>query len=251
MDRHERDRTIVELRGRGVTLSAIGARFGLSATRVRQIVAENGGPDAGLAATARVRALADRAERTREKVLSAAEKYPAATVEELVELSGASHDEVTATLPARERKRRKDSVGGGVTTTVYVRALSQVAAEHGLDAITYRQYDALRRSHHPSSARIRQVLGSWARACKAAGVETGSDGRGGGVPARWDADGVLEWVCRYLGSHRPDYSYRDFDSWLRGQDGAPSAQTVRNRTGMSWTQLLAEGNRRVHGEVAR
>lgn len=251
MNRAERDAEMVRLRNQGVTLAAIARLHGLSTTRVRQVLAENGGPDSGAAAAARARAEEDRALAVRRTVLDRAAEHPAETVEELAAATGTSHDEVLAALPERERRRRKDPAGPRVPRAVYVRAVAQVASEHGLTSITYRQYDRLRRRHHPSSARVRQALGSWAKACTAAGIRTGSDGRGGGVPATWDADSVMGWVVAYLRSPDPDFTYRDLDLWLRGQDGAPSAQTVRNRSGMSWAQLLAEGNRRVAGEGDR
>lgn len=248
MSRAERDAQMVRLYGQGVTLSAIAKLNRLSTTRVRQILVEQDGPDAGAAAAARARAEQDRALALRRAVLDWAHRLPAATVEELVEQSGATHQEVLAALPERERARRKDPLTSGAHRGIYVRSVTQVAADHGMASLTYRQYDQLRRSHHPSSARVRQVLGSWAAACTAAGIRTGSDGRGGGVASTWDAESVLGWVVAYLRSDRPDYTYRDLDGWLRSQEGAPSAQTVRNRSGMSWTQLLAEGNRRVAEE---
>lgn len=93
----------------------------------------------------------------------------------------------------------------------------------------HRDHDAL------TSARIIQRLGSWREACAAAGVESNKPSRAS-YRHTWSEEDLLDWVRRYLAeSDKP--SYADFSRWLREQQGAPSANTVRNSFG-GWSAVL-------------
>lgn len=245
VNRNERNRVIVQLRSRGMTLHRIGARFGISATRVGQILVEVGGPAPDDVATARDRSVArDRAETTA-RVVAFARTHPAATLAQISRSCTATHEDVLAALPERERRRRQAPAATTVSPVMYARPVGEVAAEHGLAALSARQYDRLRHHGHPSSARIRQVLGSWSAACAQAGI--GPAGHSSNTAADTDeaAAQACCWVDAYLDSGSPTYTYRDFETWLRTRQDAPSAQTVRNRTAMNWSELLSDGNRRA------
>nr|WP_246297560.1 hypothetical protein [Janibacter cremeus] len=95
-------------------------------------------------------------------------------------------------------------------------------------------YDRHRRADALTSARIIQRLGSWRGACAAAGVESNKPSRAS-YRHRWSEQDLLDWVRRYLvEAEKP--SYADFSRWLRGQEDAPSANTVRNTFG-GWSAV--------------
>lgn len=248
MNRDERDELILSLRRRGLTLEEIGKRVGLTAARIRQVLAELGGPGPDEVRRARKELLESERAIRAAQIREAAELNPTVDVEVLADRLGVPRAEVLAALPKGEALRRKAPVPAIASTAMYTRPIREVAKMHDLPGLTVRQYDRLRLARHPSSARIRQVVGSWTVACQQAGVAAAGQGRSRG--SRWGNGEVEHWVDAYLASESPTYSYRDFDRWLRSQEGAPSAQTVRNLTGMNWTQILAAGNRRAARESA-
>ncbi|WP_162802083.1 hypothetical protein [Ornithinimicrobium murale] len=218
----------------------------LSPARVRQILVAAGGPSRDeLAAIRRKQQERDDAALA-DEIRLLAHTHPAASVAGLANKAGVPRSQVIAVLGRQEALRRKSAVPAIASTALYTRPIREVATRFAMDELSARTYDRLRAARHPSSSRIRQVVGTWVAACQEAGVVP--VGQGNGPGSAWSTSEVERWVDDYLTSESPTFSYRDFDVWLRAQDGAPSAQTVRNRTGMNWTQILAAGNRRTSRE---
>lgn len=248
VSRVERDRLILHLRRRGLTLQQIATRVELTATRVRQVLSEMGGPSPDEVAKARRRYVAEAKEKLEAEIVHAAELNPTASADRLAQILSVSRSVVVDALGREEATRRKEAVSSLPSAAMYTRPIREVADLHDMPGLTVRQYDRLREARHPSSARIRQVVGSWSEACHLAGVEPIGQGRT--RTPQWSQKDIETWVDDYLASESPSFTYRDFDAWLRKQDGAPSAQTVRNITSMNWSQILAAGNNRARGRTA-
>ena len=56
------------------------------------------------------------------------------------------------------------------------------------------------------------------------------------VPRGWTESELLGWVADYLAEPGMRGTYAGYDTWARRTDGAPSAQTVRNRLG-AWAAV--------------
>lgn len=112
--------------------------------------------------------------------------------------------------------------------------MRRVAGLPGGSPLSVSFYDRHRGNDALTSARIIQRLGSWREACAAAGVESNKASRS--YRHRWSEGDLLDWGRRYLAeAERP--SYADFSGWLRDQQDAPSANTVRNTFG-GWSAVL-------------
>lgn len=113
--------------------------------------------------------------------------------------------------------------------------MRRVAALPGGSPLSVSFYDTHRGDGALTSARIVQRLGSWREACSAAGVASNKPSRAT-YRHKWSEDDLRDWVRRYLAeADKP--SYADFSRWLRDQQGAPSANTVRNTFG-GWSAVL-------------
>ena len=113
--------------------------------------------------------------------------------------------------------------------------MRRVAGLPGGSPLSVSFYDRHRAEGALTSARIIQRHGTWSEACTAAGVATNRASRTSYSRA-WSEEDLLQWVRRYLAEAcKP--SYTDFSRWLREQDGAPSANTVRNTLG-GWSAAL-------------
>lgn len=81
----------------------------------------------------------------------------------------------------------------------------------------------------PSAQLIALRFSSWSRACEVAGVECGSAPRG--VYARsWSNRDLIAYVRDYM-STTYNASFSGYQEWASKNEGAPSAQTIRNRLG--------------------
>jgi hypothetical protein len=112
--------------------------------------------------------------------------------------------------------------------------MRRVAALPGGSPLSVSFYDRHRSELALTSARIIQREGSWREACTAAGVEANKASRAYG--RTWSRDDLLDWVRRYLAEEEKP-TYTRLSAWLRGQEGAPSANTIRNAFG-GWSAVL-------------
>ncbi|WP_338748603.1 hypothetical protein [Janibacter alittae] len=113
--------------------------------------------------------------------------------------------------------------------------MRRVAGLPGGSPLSVTFYDGHRAEGALTSARIIQRHGTWREACAAAGVESNRASRSSYRRA-WSEEDLVDWVRRYL-IEEEQPSYGRFGAWLREQEGAPSANTVRNALG-GWSAAL-------------
>lgn len=118
--------------------------------------------------------------------------------------------------------------------------MRRVAALPGGTPLSVAFYDRHRGADALTSARIIQREGSWREACAAAGVAANKASRTS-YRRKWSEADLLEWVRRYLAEDEKP-SYGRFGQWLREQQDAPSANTVRNAFG-GWSAVLEAASR--------
>jgi hypothetical protein len=86
----------------------------------------------------------------------------------------------------------------------------------------------------PSAQLIALRFSSWSRACEVAGVECGSSPRD--VYTRsWSNRDLVAYVRDYIATTYKA-SFSGYQQWASQNDGAPSAQTIRNRLG-PWAEV--------------
>lgn len=100
--------------------------------------------------------------------------------------------------------------------------------------LSVSKYDNLRTLAEPSSALIIQRFGSWRSATEIANIKSNTGNRI--YRSKFTKADAILVTKKYLASTTKP-SYQEFAHWLKGQPGAPSAQTCRNLVG-SWQQLL-------------
>jgi hypothetical protein len=239
-----REQVMVQMREQGATLKAIGAEFGVTRERVRQIIQNAGGPN-------RTAILAARAARAHEQ-----EFERQAQVDEvlrpLLQANGAmSIQEASSALGIDERvlmdywphglnHLRIWTPGRADQTWTDDEILAAVreAALYGfpLTANDYSELIRVGQVRGPSLPRVHQRFGGWAAACEAAGVEHGQSARVS-YESRWTDDELLAYARDYfLDFDWPSSAHR-FDDWRREKvPDAPSVGTLRNRFG-TWANL--------------
>lgn len=123
-----------------------------------------------------------------------------------------------------------------------VAELQRVAQLPGGAPLSVAFYDAHRGEDSLGSARLVQRFGSWREACGAAEVACHAAPRS--YATAWTEDALLAWVRRFLDDGPASPSYAAFTAWLKDHraDGAPSAQTVRNRFG-GWSAAVERAGR--------
>lgn len=234
-----RNSDIVARAEAGEDLTSIGATYGLSRERARQIVEKF-----SLKSNAEIRE-ARRARRAQERDLrandraqeirAAASEHPKATLSMLAEITGHSLSDVKEALDWSERERRTDvQVYPSVSDEAIFAVIRRVAALPGGEPLTGSFYDE-HRDGGVSHARLLQRFGTWTAACKAAGVVPRAANPGRVYTRNWTTDVMVDWVWAYL-SNSESPTYAKFEKWLRDQSGAPSAQTIRNSLG-SWVEM--------------
>lgn len=211
----------------GEDFTAISKSYGLSRERVRQVVREVTGLSGRDLGDVR---LATRGAVKEQLARDIAATEPNSSSVEIANRAGITTFRVDVLLgPAEAARRRKDRVVTDATAgDESLDALRRVAAMSKGRPLSGPFYDA-HRGGSLTSTRIIQVFGTWTAACQMAGVEPQTSVRSD-YTQRWDRLDCLKWVATYLETtNRP--SFARFDEWVRHQDGAPSAGTVRLRCG--------------------
>lgn len=114
--------------------------------------------------------------------------------------------------------------------------LRRVASLEGGAPLSIAFYDAHHDPAIPTASRIIQRFGAWSVAFERAGVPARAASRR--YAASWDEAALLAWVRRFLDDEETGTSYADLAVWLkeRKAEGAPSAQTIRNKLG-PWAEV--------------
>jgi len=242
----ERDSEILRRAFNGEDFTVISKAHGIGRERVRQIVKEHTGLSARDLRSARVNA---RREYREHKARDLAAGNREMTAEEIGGRSGLSVGDVEKLLGRAEAARRRPS--RTITTATerdqFLADIRRVAALPGGTPLSGPFYDR-HRGEARSSQRIIQVFGTWRAACDAAEVVPVDPIRSE-YKQRWDREDCLRWVVRYADSVEKA-TYLGLEAWLKSQEGAPSAGTVRLRCG-SWNRTLRDAYALRSGEALK
>jgi len=235
---------MIERRWQGLTLDEIGAEFGVTRERVRQLLKKHGGPTA-----VEIRELraseARSAQRAHEEAIAGAirgvlDARGPMTVAEMTEATNLDAGDVSKCWPKELGHLRLHSSGtyeSRWSDEEILDAIRDAALyEFPLTTSAYAELLSQGQITGPSTPRISQRFGSWTAACDAAGVVAGQTMRSH-YESRWSDDDLLRIVRQYLLDLEAPSSAAGFDEWKRtcAPDG-PSFQTLRNRFG-SWTEV--------------
>jgi hypothetical protein len=172
-------------------------------------------------------------------VLRLAEAQASLTVAELANASGLTSDEVAGMLGEVEslRRGRRNTWTVGVEDASVLREMRRVSLLPGGSPLSAPFFDKHRGPGIPGSVRITQRFNTWNSACAAAAVPARQRERE--YSRRWTEKDLLQWVRRYLDETGRAATYSGFTLWLRrhSDEGAPSAQTIRNNLG-KWRDVV-------------
>ena len=226
----------VRLRKAGFSYRAIGAKFGLSHERVRQVLVRDGEPADWARTTARTKRKAKIAEIT--KWLD--ENGPVAR-DQVLEQFGLSKSQLTQMiaegLPSHQMlvasRPQEQQFSDEQVNDAVVRAWDDIQRLNPrATGLSHVLYERVRQIHDPSAALLIARYG-WEVACANAGVPSGLSLRPKDTyQTRWaDAD-ILAKVGEYVTEcmaegNRP--SYLGYDRWQQYDADAPSGTLVRNR----------------------
>lgn len=195
---------MIKRRWRGLTLDEIGAEFGVTRERVRQLLKKYGGPTAEEVRELRA-AEARTAQRDHEaavaaKIRSALEDREPMTVAEVAEATGIYAGDVARFWPQELSHLRLYTTGNYESRWSDDAILDAIreAALYEFPLTTNAYSDLLSKGQikGPSMARIGQRFGSWTAACEAAGVVAGQTMRPH-YESRWSNDDLLHIARQY------------------------------------------------------
>lgn len=234
-----RAQLMIRARLDGATYEEIGARFGVTRERARQIVNENHGPSTAEVRASRAARETLRREGVQSEIREALEVMGPLSVPEMSELLDRSETEVKRLWPAdlkglRIRQGKSEQAWSDVEILLAIQRAS--IYEFPLTANSYRELVAVGQVRGPSLPRVGQRFGSWAAACEAAGVEHGQAWRDN-YQSQWTDDELLGFVREYSSVSKASFSVQGYSSWRSAEcPSAPSGMTLRNRFG-SWTEI--------------
>lgn len=251
----QRNSEMVERRHKGQTLEQIGQHFGLTRERVRQIIKEI---DPSLVAreVGKIKRkvkevkLAENRNAIRKSIYGDWESLSHLTVSEISQklnipesaIKGALSKSRLAILEGNEVRDNKNLQS--FTDAEIKKALRDAAVL--ATPLTATKYAALLKAgkiYGPSMPRLHQRFGSWSKACEFAKVEPGQALRA--YSRAWSNARLFEILVEFLSESKGEsQTYAAFDKWLRGKDGYPSSQTVRNNLG-DWRVIKADALRRL------
>ena len=230
------------MRQRGETLETIGARFGITRERVRQIGKSAGGPNGEQIRSQR------RSEQERMMV-----KY-------LINHPGATRDEAraavgTASLIRSDRVRkvlvRRATAKAIFEDRVVEALLYKIYRMLDGKALTSSRYDKMRIEHGlqgPTSIRIYQRYGSWLNALQKAGVPVHEEQvrihRTRAYRPRFNREDIIGHAVAFLATDGHRGTWADFCDYLASYPGSPSPTTCRTRAG-TWAEIKSEALRRM------
>jgi Sigma-70, region 4 len=240
----------IRMRRAGHTYREIGAHFGVSHERVRQILAEAGGADAWARTPAAVRR-----SKEIETISRWLEENGPIQRDALIEHFGITSSHLT-TLVAEGLPSHLILMSGRDTTPQFsdsevadalVRAWAALLeANPKATGLSHVMYERVRRSTDPSAALLVARYG-WEEACKTFGVPPGESWRSkDSYKSRWTDEDMLAQVRMYVEVCREDGrrpSYLGYERWQQERPDAPSGTLVRNRMRdagwTTWPQIVS------------
>jgi transposase len=239
---------LVELYMQGMSLRDIGNQVGLSAERVRQIMARAGNPVKGLRARRKQEEASDTAE-AQNTIAAWVESHKGCTLEEIEAATGYSVDRIHKLLTARLRHlilRDTDE------TELEVSALQKWSKEQTIFALqqaakrvtplTREAYDRLIKNGAvigPVGSGIVHKFDSWVAACEAAGVQPGEAVRDN-YQREFSYSDFEAALVQFI-SESDNLSVDAYDRWESQKQGFPSSVLIRVRYGtwlIAWRTAL-------------
>lgn len=235
---------MIERRSDGLTLAEIGAEFGVTRERVRQLMKKYGGPTSDDVRERRS-ALESAEQQAKESAVAEElrgllEERGPMSVHEVADATGHVAVEISRAWPPDLAHLRLHPTGRQEerwSDDAIIDAIREAAVyEYPLTTNAYAELLSQGQVRGPSMPRIWQRFGSWTAACEAAGVVPGQTMRPH-YESRWSDEDLLRVARQYLLDQSAPNSAGRFDGWRRAvvPDG-PSFQTLRNRFG-SWTDV--------------
>jgi hypothetical protein len=228
-----------------LTLDEVGQKYGLTRERVRQLQVRYLGVSAKTFHARR--AALTQAERD-QRIAAYAAEHPTASGRQIADAVKVSFGEVRDVIGPDQVALREPASRRSVASVdddgVFAE-IRRIAAKPGGTPLRSTFFDAHRAPGMIGADRVIQRFGTWREACEAAGVEPMPSVRKT-YTRRWCDDDLRTVLDRYVVEAWGTWSYARFEEWLRTQDGAPSAQTVRNQLGGKWQDLLQQAIARVN-----
>ena len=226
----KRDEEILALRWEQKTLQEIADVVQLSREGVRQILKRVGGP-----AAEEVRAAVE--SRRRHEAAAAAERiridlltHPVTTVEEVAARLGMRRRDVHKHTPVELRVRliRHDAGTSQKWSNAELLAALAVAGTYSypLTTTAYSQLIRTGEIHGPSVPLIYERFGSWAAACRQAGIEAAHPSRGD-YQSKWTDYDLIGFVRDYLATPGSRGTFDGYDLWRRSETTNPDVSSRR------------------------
>jgi DNA-binding CsgD family transcriptional regulator len=230
-DRLERSLDMVVMRAAGMSLQEIGAHFGVTRERVRQLLLDF----TDVIDEQRENVLVSKAEENQRRVLEVLSARPGLTKSELEESLDSTWEQISKDVPRRWAKfiGSEARVGNPRWSREQILAAIRRAArvEEPLSRKTFDLLVKERVVDCCSTVRIAQVFGKWSTACELAGVESVSSWIDE-YERSWTEDDCIQWMCEFLLSEGSSRSVGSYDQWAKTQDGQPpSSGTIRGIAG--------------------
>jgi hypothetical protein len=234
-----RNREMADLRSAGKSLEEIGAQYGVTRERVRQILEKIGGPSRQDVKALRESIKSDKLEEVKSRALELVKSKPGLTISAVADQLEVSSIELSRILTNQELNLFAKPLRTGNfkwTDEEVVKVIQEAATlEFPLTVAAYAKLLEEGYLRGPSAARISQRFRSWQAACDLAGVEAGKRTRPLDL-SRWTNEDLYAAVIHYLRLPQSTGAAADYDSWASGQDDVPSMGTLRNRLG-PWNQI--------------
>ena len=238
-DRLERSLDMVVMRAAGMSLQEVGAHFGVTRERTRQLLLDF----TDVIDEQRENVLVSKAEENQRRVLEVLGARPGLTKSELEESLDSAWERVSKDVPRRWAKfiGSEARVGNPRWSREQILAAIRRAARVE-EPLSQKTFDLLVKERVVdccSTVRIAQVFGKWSTACELAGVESVSSWIDE-YERSWTENDCIQWMCEFLLSDGSSRSADSYDQWIKTQDGRPpSSGTIRGIVGQ-WSVVTTQ-----------
>lgn len=228
-------------RANGKTLDEIGAMFGLTRERVRQIIDSIApGQSKALKKIQKGREELENnivSERASSWVLA----HKGCTRDEVVSSTGIALSDLKKFLTKESLKyvqpeTKKNNRPNDWLDDDILEALRKAGTYHfPLSRYQYDELVRMKEVHGPSAALIYKRFGNWTIACGLVGVETNQ--AHDGYQVTWNKSELAAFMLRFV-SDAPSTSIQEYEKWRAAQpDRVPSGQLIRN-TWSNWPSAI-------------
>ncbi len=232
----------------GETLEQIGASYGLTRERVRQLINRDTPWSVPWIGAARKRARAELEATDRRRVARWSADHPGAAVSQAVDDLGLPDDEVRRLLGRRLGRHERVPRTWGPQRRLDDDLLADLRAFHAqtgkTTASSYATWAKAAGVPGPQTVAIR--FGSWNSATTRAGINDAPPIE----RARRHCDEDL-WAAVVQAARMGLMTHQEVSQWLAQVPGSPSSALIRQRLALRWGELVDEALRVVRGESTR